>query len=218
MNDISTANVQLSVGEIISNGISSGLKNFLNLLLTGILFALTFWIPYLNIGTFIGLQDLVPKMSRKEPINPTEIFDAKYRKNFGEFFLLMALFYAGVITGVIFLFVGALVVQIAWMLALPLFVDKGTGPIESLRTSHQLTHGHKMIIFLAQLVFGIGIGIIFLIFYLINETLGSIVLFLLYLVLFPILLGIQAYIYGKLTAVLDSPSSSAQAVDSVPPM
>ena len=157
MNDISTANVQLSVGEIISNGISTGLKNFVNLLLTGILFGLTAWIPYLNMGTYIGMQDLVPKMSRGESISPTGIFDAKYRKNFGEFFLLMGLSVAGTLAGLAFVYIGAVVIGIAWSLAMPLFVDKETGPMESLRISNKLTYGHKMTIFLAMLVFGVAI-------------------------------------------------------------
>ena len=55
-----------------------------------------------------------------------------------------------------------------------------------------------------------------MIFNLINETLGMIVLFLLYLVAFPILLGMQAYIYGKLTAVLGGSSSGAESVDPAP--
>lgn len=216
MNDITAANVQLSVGEIISNGITTGMKNFVNLLLTAILFGLTFWIPYLNIGTFIGLQDLVPKMSRGETISPTAIFDEKYRRNFGEFFLLMALFYAGLIAGLIFVYVGAVVVQVAWMLALPLFVDRGTGPIESLRTSNKLTYGHKMTIFLALAVFGIGIAIIVFIVNLISDTLGAIVAIILYLLAFPIMLGMQAYIYGKLTSVLDSYDTGIGAVDPIP--
>lgn len=213
MNEVSTAHLQLSVGEIISNGIAKGMKNFLNLLLTVILFGLTFWIPYLNIGSFIGMQDLVPKMSRGESISPTGIFDAKYRKNFGEFFLLMALFYAGTIAGLIFVYVGAVVVQIAWVLALPLFVDRGTGPIESLRLSNQLTYGHKMTIFLAQLVLGGGVAIVVLIFNLIDETLGSIVGVLLFLLLYPILLGMMAYVYGKLTSALDHDAPGAEPAD-----
>lgn len=213
MNEVSTAHLQLSVGEIISNGITNGMKNFLNLLLTVILFGLTFWIPYLNIGSFIGMQDLVPKMSRGESISPTGIFDAKYRKNFGEFFLLMALFYAGLIAGLIFVYVGGVVVAISWMLALPLFVDRETGPIESLRLSNRLTYGHKMTIFLAQLVLGGGVAIVVLIFNLIDETLGSIVGIILSLLIYPILLGMTAYIYGKLTSALDHDIPGAEPAD-----
>lgn len=206
MNEVSTAHLQLSVGEIISNGIATGMKNFLNLLLTAILFWVTVWIPYLNIGAFIGLQDLIPKMSRNESISPTGIFDAKYRKNFGEFFILMALLYAGTIAGTLFVCVGAVVVQIAWMLALPLFIDRGIGPIESLRLSNQLTYGHKMTIFLAEVIFFAGIVIVVLILSLIDQMLGRIVGVLLYILLFPILLGMMAYVYGKLTSVLDDTS------------
>ncbi len=189
---------ELNVGEIISNGIQIGLKNFVPLLLTYILFVITFWIPYLNIGTFIGMQDLVPKMSRNESISPTAIFDSKYRQNIGEFFLLAGLFYAGILFGYVFMIVGAFVVGMSWMLAMPLFVDRGVGPIEALRMSNRLTYGNKANIFLAIIGFEIAIAAVYLILMMINKTLAGIVGFIAIILLAPIIIGMTAYIYGRL--------------------
>src|SRR5688500_2371449 len=133
----------VGIGDILSNGFAIGLRNFFGLFLTMILFVLTVWIPYINIGTFIALQDIVPKMSRGERIGATDIFDAKYRSSIGEFFLLAALYYTGIIVGLMFLAIGGFVVAISWMFAMPLFVHHGVGPIEALRLSSRATHGHK---------------------------------------------------------------------------
>jgi hypothetical protein len=193
---------ELNVGDILSNGISMGLKNFVSLLLTFILFAITFWIPYLNIGMFIALQDIVPKISRGETVSPTSIYDEKYRKNMGEFFLLAGLQYAGVAFGYVFL-IGGVVIALSWMLAMPLFVDKGTGPIESLRLSNKATYGNKAAIFMSLVALYIGIMVIILVLMQISQIVGAIVAFLLMLVAFPIGIGMQAYVYGKLVPALD---------------
>ena len=66
---------KLSVGTLIQNGIQLALKNFVALIVNGILFVLTIWIPYINIGTMIGMYTLPAKMGRDQGISMTEIFD-----------------------------------------------------------------------------------------------------------------------------------------------
>ena len=78
--------VSLSIGEIVSNAISLGLKNAPSLILMAILWVLTIWIPYLNIGTTIGVWDQLVRMGRGESISPTAIFNSEYRERIGEFF------------------------------------------------------------------------------------------------------------------------------------
>ena len=200
-----TATPELSVGEIVSNGISIGTKQFFPLLLTGILYILTIWIPYLNIGTTIGLQCAIANMSRGKSINPTDIFDPKHRRNIGDFFLLLAFTAAGSIAG-LFLYGAGTVIGFAWMLAFPLFADKGTGPLESLRLSNRLTYGNKLNMFLGFLVIGIvlaiAIGIGMLIGTLIHDIIGMLLMFAIALLAFPIILGALSFIYGKLTSNL----------------
>lgn len=194
-------NVSLSVGDIVSNGLSNGLKYFVPLLLTGILYVITIWIPYLNLGTTIGVWDIIAKIGRGESVNPTDIFDPKYRQRIGDFFLLLAFLAAGTFAGLVVPGAGY-VIQIAWMLALPLFVDKGLEPQESITVSNRLTHGNKLTIFFGLLVLGIviGVGVLILMFVggAIADILGILLAFIGYLFAVPILLGATAYIYQKL--------------------
>ena len=67
---------KLEVVAIIKNGIELGMKNLVPILVNALLWVLTIWIPYINIGTTIGLAiGIVSKVSRGETISMTEIFD-----------------------------------------------------------------------------------------------------------------------------------------------
>jgi len=142
--------MEFTIGNIITNAIQKGLKYLLPVFVNAILFGLTFWIPYLNVGTFIGLSvGIVGKMSRDEEISMTEIFKPEYRKNMGEYFLVMGFMMAGIMAGSVFLFLPGMVIAIAWMLA-PIFViDKGMTPTDAISKSNNVTYGKKWIIFLS---------------------------------------------------------------------
>ena len=75
----------MTVSSILKGGIEIGLKNFISLVGALILYVLTIWIPYLNVGTTIAMVSIPAALSRGQMISPTEIFDAKYRKKHGEF-------------------------------------------------------------------------------------------------------------------------------------
>ena len=92
----------MTVSTILKDGLGLGLKNFLPLVAVVILYTLTCWIPYLNVGTTIALVSLPAAMSRGEAISPTEIFDGKYRKNMGNFFLLCVFYFLAVVIGILF--------------------------------------------------------------------------------------------------------------------
>jgi hypothetical protein len=205
----------VSVGDIVSNGINNGLKNFVPLLLTGILYVITVWIPYLNLGTTIGLFDIIAKIARGEKISPSDIFDPKYRQRIGDFFLLLAILGAGYLAGNLIPGAG-IVIGMAWMLALPMFVDKGVNPMDALTESNRLTYGNKLNVFLGFFVLGIIIGvgllILSLIGGLIDATLGAILVFLAMLVALPIELGAFAYVYGALTKSAGGGGSAAPSM------
>jgi hypothetical protein len=137
----------LTVGGIIANGFSIGMRNALALLVNVILWCLTFWIPYLNVGTTIGLIALAAKMSKGEPIGPTEIFNGIYRKRIGEFFLVYAFLVLGVVIGMVFMIIPAYVIGFSWMLAPLLVIDQELDPMEALSKSNTLTYGKKWTIF-----------------------------------------------------------------------
>ena len=96
----------LTIGGIITNGIQQGLKNMIPVLVNTLLWVVTIWIPYLNVGTTIGMfAGVVAKMSRGQEIGMTEIFDPIYRKRMGEYFLVMGFTLVGVYVGMLFVLV-----------------------------------------------------------------------------------------------------------------
>lgn len=200
----------LTVGGIISNGFSIGIKNALSVIGAIILWLLTIWIPYLNVGTTIAIYALPLEMSKGKVMSPTRIFDGKYRKYMGEAFLLYGLMQLGVIMGIAFLVIPGIVISIAWSLSLLLLIDKGLSPLEAMTRSNKLTYGHKWTIFggtfLLSLILMVAILIISGIFTAMGDTgavIGSVLSFIIILLFMPILLGANAYIY-RVLALEDS--------------
>ena len=157
---------KLAVGATIKEGISIGTRNIGPILMNVLLWLVTIWIPYLNVGTTIGLTaGIVSKASRGEMIPITEIFDPKYRKYMGEFFLTSGLIGVGVGIGAIFLVIPGIVIALAWSLAILLVVDKGKNPTEAITLSNNCTYGYKArmfgIYFLVSVLFSIVQSIVF---------------------------------------------------------
>ena len=197
----------LTIGGIITNAIAIGLKNMASLVGAVVLWVLTLWIPYLNVGTTIGLYSIVIAMSKGQVFTPTEIFDPKYRKYIGEFFLLMAFMFFGITMGYLFFIIPGLVISIAWGQALYIMFDKEKTPLECLTLSNKITYGKKWTIFLGQFILVIGLYIaLFVISYiisLISDALGLLILVAGYVALISVLLGAAAYIYSVLRQELD---------------
>ena len=159
------ATQKLEIIPTIKDGIVYGLKNIPSLLGMVVLYVLTVWIPYLNVGTTIGLQKSVIKIGRGEVINPLDIFKAEHRKNLGDYFLLYGLMSMGIAGATAFMFIPGIVVGIAWSFAIYFFLDKGLAPTKCLKVSWKATEGEKWTIFwiefLACLAFSIVAGILF---------------------------------------------------------
>lgn len=200
-------NNTLTVGSIVSKGLELGLKNIAGVAGAGVLWLLTFWIPYLNVGTTIGLIGIVVAMSKGESVSATQIFDPKYRKQMGEFFLLAAFVTFGVFAGMGFMVIPGLVISIAWGQATYLFLDQGLAPIEAIRESNRLTYGHKWTIFWGGLILAITMYVIvlvvFLIFARISPALVVVFGFAAYVAFISVSLGAGAHIYGVLSGTDD---------------
>lgn len=207
---------KLNIMATIKDGIGIGMINFLSLVLTAVLYVVTVWIPYLNVGTTIAMASLPAELAKGNVVNPLFIFDGKYRKHMGEFFILMTLMYGAIGVGFMFGGIPAMVLSIAWSFAAVLFVDKNMNALEALRESNNMTYGNKWRIFGAEfltgLALGILVGIIGAIFSIGNigwlEAIGSIINFALILCFVPVLLGIEASIYRQL--------SSGEVIDDAP--
>ncbi|MBS3742461.1 MAG: hypothetical protein KGY74_10105, partial [Candidatus Cloacimonetes bacterium] len=186
-----------------SNGFSYGFRNVLNLFGAIFLWIITIWIPYINIGTTIGIVSLIVHMSKGETISPTLIFDAKYRKNFGEFFLLCGFNFIGVYIASLLLIIPGLVLRVAWGQSLYLFLDKNFAPLKALRKSNEITYGKKWTIFLGKIILMIILGIIFAIlvwiFSEIWSFLGGLFTIIGIILIIAIAMGVNAYIYKVLS-------------------
>ena len=180
-----------------------GTKNIASLVLTVVFYVLTCWIPYLNVGTTIALASLPGKLASGKVINPTYIFDAVYRKNMGNFFLLLGLELMILFPAFLFGIVPGYVLSIAYSLALYIMVDDGITPMDALHSSYKATDGYKWKIFFLELAFGIISGILFLIISGIANLINvGFITFVLYVLLIMVVLAasiaLSAFIYREL--------------------
>lgn len=193
-----------SVMSILTEGIPLGIANFVTIFGATILWLLTFWIPYLNVGTTIALNTMPIALADNEaPEGPTYIFKDKYRKYMGEYFVLMGLMYMAIWMASIFLIIPGIVISLAWSQALYLLFDKHLTPMDAMKESNEKTYGHKWTIFFTGLVFAIAFGIFAMIvlwlFITIDVMFLTVIAVLLLIALAMVgSVGINAVIYRKL--------------------
>ena len=195
---------KLDITATIKEGIAIGVKNIGPILVNVILWAVTVWIPYLNVGTTIGLMvGIISKASKGEPISFTEIFDPKYRKYMGEFFLSTGLVSIGIGVGMALFIAPGIVIGIAWCLTTLLVIDKGKNPTEAISLSNSCTYGYKGKMFCIYLI-------VCVVFFIVQVILGAIggalhiagfmgfLVFLTALFELFVFIGLQASIYKQL--------------------
>ena len=203
---------KLPFKETLTEACQIGLKNLLSLIAVTVLYLLTIWIPYLNVGTTIAMESIPAELAKGHVIDPFFIFNGKYRKNMGEFFILIGLELMAFVPAFLLGIIPACVLSIAWGLAILLFVDKDMKAMDALRKSNELTYGYKWRIFGLSLVlglfFGIVSGILGYLGGLISETMAGIVSVILSVLLVPFALGLDAVIYRNLTRE-DEPEAEA---------
>ena len=203
MSDVMNDVKKIEVIGTIKDGVAIGIKNIGPILVNLLLWALTIWIPYLNVGTTIGLfVGIITKAARNEPVSMTEIFDKKYRQYMGEFFLTSGFVGIGVSIGFVFFVIPGFVISIAWMFALLLAIDKGKNPTEAISISNKCTYGNKGKIFGVFFLVTLIYFILCLIFGLIMNAipfLGIILMIAAVLLYMFVIIGIQASMYKQLT-------------------
>lgn len=193
---------QLSIEGFLKEGIAIGLKNAPALIVNVILWAVTIWIPYLNVGTTIALTNLAAKMSKDQGLEMTEVFKPEYRKFMGEYFIVVMMSFMGMYFGLLFFIIPGFVMYIAWSLAPLLVLDKGMEPMAALKKSNELTYGHKWTIFGGNLVLGILLVVALMILSflggVIHQNVGIFLSLVGMLLFFPIMAGATAYVYKSL--------------------
>lgn len=193
---------KLNITQTIKDGVQYGLKNFFPLLLMVILYVVTVWIPYLNVGTTIGIYKAIIKVGRGETIDPTAIFAKENFKNLHGFFLLFGLLYMGIFVASCFMFIPGIVMSIAWCFAMYFFLDKNVSPLKALQLSYDSTFGNKWRIFATELLCGILIGIICAGLALIPKV-GPVLTVIATVVLAAVMVGVEGVMYNFFSKVAD---------------
>lgn len=201
--------VNFDVGEIIKEGFSIGMRNFGSIAISYLLWILTIWIPYINVGTTIGMMTLPLGLASKKNMGPTEIFESKYRRQFGEFFLLLGLIFIGFVITLQFMVIPGLVLLLAWSQAPLILIDRKLNFSECLTVSNRITYGNKFNIFWVNLIMLLVLFFGYLVFaglsswgfgWDISATIISIIILLVYYLFWVAFsLGVQAMIYKVLS-------------------
>ena len=199
------SNSKLSIESILSEGIKLGFSKFGTIFGAIILWILTIWIPYLNVGTTIAIQAMPVSLADNENSGgPTYIFEERFRKYMGEYFTLAGLKSIALIPAYLFMIIPGIIIGLGWSQALYLLFDKHISPGEALIQSAEKTSGHKVTLFLTGLLYNLGFILIFAIFvWLTGSVIESafltfIVSLLLYAVYMVGSVGCFAVIYHKL--------------------
>lgn len=194
---------KITIEGVISEGIKIGIKNAASMLGATVLWLLTIWIPYLNVGTTIAMLTIPIELSRGKVISPLFIFDGKYRQYMGEFFTLIGLMYLAIIPALFFMIVPGIIISIGWSLAIYILLDKGIAPGEAMIRSNKATYGYKWTIFgvniILFLIYIVMWYVIIAVFYF-SGFLGFILWFITIALLMVVNLGCEAVIYRNLTA------------------
>lgn len=194
---------KITVAGVLQEGCHIGIKNAASMLGATILWLITIWIPYLNVGTTIAMTTIPIELSKGKVISPLFIFDGKYRQYMGEYFTIIGMMALSIIPAIFFMIVPAVVIAIGWSLAVYILLDKGVAPGEAMIRSNKATYGYKWTIFFVSLILGIAYAILMGIVSAIagsSEFLGVILAFIVVVVYDVALLGCNAVIYRDLTA------------------
>ena len=106
-----------------------------------ILFLLTLWVPYVNLGTLIALTLLPVRLARDERIEALSIFRSEYRRRMGDFLLTAALKLAALTLGTALLVIPGVVLALAWKPAYWCLAEHDKSPLEAIRAAEAATRG-----------------------------------------------------------------------------
>ena len=199
---------KLNVRATVKDGFAIALVNYLSLVAVVALYAVSLFIPYINVGTTIAMASLPAEMAKGGAINPLFIFKKEYRRSMGEFFILQTLKSGAIGVGFMFFLIPGWVISVAWSFANLLFVDKDMAPLDALRESNRMTYGNKWRIFFARTVVGccmfVAIVLVAGIFSIGSVgwlmRIGDFLIILLLIFSIPALYGVNASIYRQLSS------------------
>lgn len=186
----------------LKDAFAIGVKNLVPIVLSVLLWLVTVWIPYVNVGTTIALATLPVKLSKGEMISPMFIFDSEYRHCMGEYFILQAVIFSAVYISLLFMIVPAIVLSLSWMLAVYLLVGKKMNWALCLSESNRLMMGYKFKAFCLKFAVSLALLVVsyvlFSMFDAITGSLGVLVVLVCVLVGVCVMLSVDAVIYREL--------------------
>ena len=194
---------KLDFAQTLRDAIYIGVKNAPSIIAALVLFLITIWIPYLNIGTFIAITLLPTQLAKGEVINPIGIFDSKYRRYMGELFITTGLMVFPILIACLFLYIPGIVLSLSWSLAYYFLIEKGKNPMQAIKASNDATYGSKWIMFFIMLVVGVLFGVAFGIFGAICSLINVgfitfVVMFVLIVLALSISMAVNASIWKQL--------------------
>ena len=137
----------LDFSETLRDSLCIGIKNAPSIIAAVVLYLVTIWIPYINIGTTIAITLLPTQLAKGEVINPASIFDSKYRRYMGEYLITTGLMILPILIAFAFLYIPGIVLSLAWSLSYYFLIEKGKNPMEAIKASNDATYGSKWTMF-----------------------------------------------------------------------
>lgn len=194
---------RLDFAETLKDAITIGVKNAPSIIVAVTLWLVTIWVPYINVGTTIAITLLPTQLAKGEIINPLGIFDSKYRRYMGEFFITMGLMIFPILIGTLFMIVPGIVLSIAWALSYYFLFEKGKNPMQAIKASNDATYGSKLAMFGVSLVVGIVVGFVMGIFRVLCNLIDVgfitfVVMFVLYVLAVSIGMAVNASFWKQL--------------------
>ncbi len=152
-----------------------------------LLIVLVFFVAIIAISvlTQIGQTNLFLKAERN--IDAVVMEDLWAPAQFWNYIGVTLLATAGIILGFILLIIPGIILAIGWMFAPFIVIDKGYGPVASLKESWRITRGHRWKLFLLAIVIGL------------MNLAGVLVFFVGILVTAPITLLTLSHVYRMLS-------------------
>ena len=194
---------KLEVIPTLTEACRLGIQNVVPLILTVVLYMLTFWIPYLNVGTTVGLYRIIIDLSKGETVDPLSIFKKENFENMGGFFLMLGFLTLGTTAAMAFMLIPAIIMGIAWGYAIYIFLEKKVSPLKALMLSDKATYGEKWTIFFISLLFGIVAGVLCGIFSAIPKV-GIVFVILIVICLCAVAVALEAVLYRHFSEKIDA--------------
>lgn len=160
------------------------IKNASSILAAVVLCLVTLWIPYVNVGRQSpSISLLSVELTKHGVYNPLDIFQSKWRRYMGEFFMAAGLQIFPLLISLLFLYI-PYVLSIPWSLSFYFLIEKDK--VQKIKASNDATDGSKWLVFSAEFVICLLPAVIWGILYGCCSLVGSQGLNIVVLILFSI--------------------------------